>query len=761
MAIRLLPALLALLLGLPATAGAQVVIDPPIPPCPWWNCGGEADVVIEDYRIDVAIEDGMAVTRVTQVVRNDSDFVGEGEFLHPIPADAAVTGLTLWIDGEPVEGELLDAEEARRTYEEIVRNTLDPALLEYAGDGLLRVSVFPIGAHGTRTVEIEYSQVLPADSGLTRYRHPFGREHNAPIEAVEAHIEIRSADGVKTVYSPSHVIGVNRVSDHHVEVGYEASDGPESDFVLFFSTDADAVSLQVLTYAEDGLGYFLLLASPGLSADDAVVPKDVVIVLDVSGSMEGEKFEQAQGAAEYVLAHLNASDRFDVIAFSTGTDSFGDGLRPATEAAAAGEWVQRLAAGGSTNIDLALDDAFDRAEMGRPTYVVFLTDGLPTEGVVDTPEILANLEDRASETVSVFAFGVGFDVDTFLLDTIARDHHGTTTYVSPDEPIDGAVETLYAKVASPVLTGVTLDFDGVTVSDLQPSNLPDVFRGGQLVVAGRYDGSGSATVTLSGRVRGETTVFVFDDLRFTESGGEASIPRLWATRKIGELLTTIRLEGPDEETIDQIVRLSIRWGIVTPYTSYLVTEDAPFGEDAIEEISRAAADSAAATTMPTSGELAFGAADAAGNLSYAETGSAPGADYADLVRLGGGRTFVFSNGRWVDSAFEPGTQTVRVAFGSADYFTLAASDPTLAAAMAVAADLTIVRGGTTYEIVAADAQADPLPELTTTTIPVAAPVQALPTAPGESGDFPIALVIIGISLAAALALALTVRRGRR
>ena len=760
MAIRLIPGLLALLLGLPTPAAAQVVIDPPIPPCPWWNCGGEADVVIEDYRIDVAIEDGIAVTRVTQVVRNDSDFVGEGEFLHPIPADAAVTGLTLWIDGEPVEGELLDTEAARRTYEEIVRNTLDPALLEYAGDGLLRVSVFPIGPHDTRTVEIEYSQVLPADSGLTRYRHPFGREHNATIDAVEAHIEIRSADGVKTVYSPSHVVGVNRITDNHVEVGYEASDAPESDLILYFSTDAEPVSLQVLTYAEDGSGYFLLLASPGLSADETVVPKDVVIVLDVSGSMEGQKFEQAQGAAEYILAHLNPADRFDVIAFSTGTDSFGDGLRPATEAAAADEWVRGLAAGGSTNIDLALNDAFDRAETGRPTYVVFLTDGLPTEGVVDTPEILDNLE--ASETVSVFAFGVGFDVDTFLLDAIARDHHGTTTYVSPGEAIDAAVEVLYAKVASPVLTGVALDFDGVTVSDLQPNELPDVFRGGQLVVAGRYEESGFATITLSGRVRGESTEFVFDDARFTESGGESSIPRLWATRKIGELLTTIRLEGPDEETIDQIVRLSIRWGVVTPYTSYLVTEDAPLGEDAIEEISRSAADSAAATTLPASGETAFGAAEAAGDLAAAETGSAPDTIYGDLVRLGGGRTFVFSDGRWVDTAFEPTTETVRVAFGSADYFTLAASDPALAAAMAVAADLTIVHGGIVYEIVAADGEADPLPpDLLTTTIPAATIAVSSPAAQDESSDFPVALVAIGTMLAAALALTVTAKRTRR
>ncbi|MBI5158005.1 MAG: VWA domain-containing protein, partial [Acidimicrobiia bacterium] len=436
MATRILSALFALALGLPAAASAQVVIDPPLPPCPWWHCGGEAEVVIEEYRLDVTIDEGVAVTRVHQVLRNDSDFPAEGDFLHPIPAGAAVTGLTLWIDGEPVEGEILAADEARATYEEIVRRTLDPALLEYAGDGLLRLAVFPIPAGATRTVEIRYSQVLPTDTGLTRYHHPFGREHRAAIESAQAHVEIRDDDAIKTVYSPGHEIGINRISERRVEVGFEGAGATDSDFTLYYSTDAAAISLDLLTHATDGEGYFLLLASPGLAAAETVVPKDVVVVLDVSGSMEGEKFSQAQGAARYVLDHLNADDRFDVIAFSTGADSFGGGLRPAAEAGEAADWVGGLAPGGSTNIDLALDEALERAGEDRSTYVVFLTDGLPTEGVIDTAEILANLERRAPDASSIFAFGVGYDVDTFLLDAIARDHHGTTTYVGPDEAID-------------------------------------------------------------------------------------------------------------------------------------------------------------------------------------------------------------------------------------------------------------------------------------------------------------------------------------
>ncbi|MBI5156646.1 MAG: hypothetical protein HZA58_01385, partial [Acidimicrobiia bacterium] len=330
-----------------------------------------------------------------------------------------------------------------------------------------------------------------------------------------------------------------------------------------------------------------------------------------------------------------------------------------------------------------------------------------------------------------------------------------------------AVETLYAKVSSPVLTGVALEVEGVTVSDIHPDPLPDIFRGGQLVVAGRYEGSGDATITLSGRVRGEPVALVFDDIRFAAAGGDPTVARLWATRKIGELLTAIRLEGPNDEIIGQIVRLSIRWGIVTPYTSYLVTEDAPFGDEAIDEIARAAADTAAATTLPISGEAAVGAADFAGDLAAADTGAVPGAEYGDLVRTGGGRTFRYSEGRWVDTAFEPGSATVRVAFGSPDYFALAASDPLLAAALAVGTEVTVLHQGTVFEIVADGGPSDPLPDPTTTTLPLTATdsdtdttLAALPggASGGGAAEFPMALAVLAAALIAAVTLALRTRR---
>ena len=759
---RVFLAVVVLLLAFPTLAFAQVpddIIEPPIPPCPWWDCGNRAEVVVEEYRVDTLIDAGVATTRVRQVLRNDSDFVAEGEFLFPIPPAAVVTGMTLWIDGEPVAGEILDGEAARRTYEDIVRRTADPALLEFADHGLLRLSVFPMPADATRTVEIEYREVLTADDGLTRYAHPLAAEHGATVEHVVARVEIHSRVPLKSVFSPTHAVTIDRPDERTAILGYEATDPGDEGLALYYSQDTGPLSLDVISYREGESGYFLLFASPGLADAGDVVAKDVVVVIDVSGSMEGEKLAQAQEAARYVLGHLNVGDRFDVIAFSTVTTSYGDGLRPGTEATAAADWVGRLSAGGATDIDRALSEAFTRGDAERPLYVMFLTDGLPTEGVTDTAAILDHLEQRTPPATSVFAFGVGYDVDTFLLDSIARAHHGTTTYVTPAESVDGAVEALYAKVSSPVLTDVTLAVSGVIVSDLYPHPFPDVFSGGQVVLAGRYDVPGTATVTLSGNVGTEPTTLSFDDVAFGDTGGDDSVPRLWATRKIGDLLRTIRLDGPNDETIDQIVRLSIRWGVVTPYTSYLVTEDAPFGAEAIDDISRSAASAATSTIAPTTGAEAFDAADAASAMASADVSSVPAGAYGDVVRLAGGKTFRLSEGVWIDTTFDPASMTpLDVPFGSDDYFAFAAAAPSVAGALSVSPSLIVVHDGVAYRIVGPSDSGDPLPvpadgdEATTTTVVVvaAAPAQ-LPAEPRS--DLATAAVAIAAAIGVAAALA--------
>ncbi len=718
----LLTALILAALALPASGPAYadgiIVPEPPIcdpAPCPHpipvWQ------LAIQYHHVEVTIEDQVAITHVDQVFRNENDWSVEGTYIFPLPHGAAVTSFTLWIDGEPVEGKVLTREEARATYEDIVRSLRDPALLEYVDRGAVQASIFPIDPGDTRRIELEYTQVLAADNDLIRYSYPLNTEKfsSQPLEEVSISMEVRSPDPVRAVYSPSHNVAILREGDYAFEVGYEAFDvTPDKDFELFYSIAREGIGLNLLSYrdpeSDDPDGFFLLLAAPSVEMDpDQSIAKDLLLVLDQSGSMEGEKFRQAQAALRFVLEHLNPEDRFNVLAFSTGIRPFSNRLRPADEAQEAIRWVDSLAAAGSTDINRALLEALDQADPERPTFVIFLTDGLPTEGVTEVQAILDNVQAAAPANLSLFAFGVGYDVDTFLLDSLAENHHGATTYVTPGQAIDEAVSGFYAKVSTPVLTNIELEFGDVVAYDLYPDPLPDLFAGGQLVLVGRYRSPGTETIRLSGTVNGERQVFSYRDQRFRASGGSEFLPRLWATRKIGALLNLIRLQGPEQELVDQVVKLSIRYGIVTPYTSYLVTEPFALGEEAQADIAERAFSEILATPTVTTGKEAVERAANEGMISQAEVAVAPPSEVRDVVRVIGPRTFRLVDGIWIDTAVDPDQATVvRVPFLSEDYFTLVDASAELGAAFALGQQVIVSVGGVTYQVVDADESGDPL-----------------------------------------------------
>jgi len=528
------------------------------------------------------------------------------------------------------------------------------------------------------------------------------------------------------VYIPSHKIAISRDGDYRFTVGYEENNvTPNTDFDLYYSVSADDIGLNLLTYRDPatGEGFFLLLAAPSLDVDAArVVAKDVLVVLDQSGSMDGEKFRQAQDALKYVLNHLNPEDRFNIIAFSTGVRQYARGLQPAANAPEAARWVDSLSAEGGTNINLALLEALSLAGRERPVTLLFLTDGLATEGETDTDRILANVQQSAPGNVRLFAFGVGFDVDTILLDTLAEQNHGASSYVRPGEPIDEIVSGFYAKVSTPVLSDIQLDFGEITASDMYPSPLPDLFAGGQLVLAGRYSGSGGTRIRLTGVVNGEPQTFTYPDQFFLSNGGDEFIPRLWATRKIGYLLNQIRLHGENKELIDQIVKLSIRYGIVTPYTSYLVTE----ADQALTEEGRTRiiqdqyAQALAAPTAAPSGAEAVDRAQEQSALAAAEAPAVLRDEAAEVVKFVGTRTFLFTSGLWIDTAFDPSTmRAAPVEFASDDYFALLDARPELAQAFALGPRvIALAADGAAYEVT--DASAPPLPALPTYTPAVVA-----------------------------------------
>jgi Ca-activated chloride channel family protein len=729
----------AMLLGIAQPALADGIIIPDPPPLPEPIPLYETWLTIRYHRVTVRIEDQIAVTHVEQEFLNEHEWECEGTYIFPLPEGAAVSEFVMWVDGERVEAKILEADEARQIYEEIVRQRRDPALLEYVGRDAVQARIFPIPPGGSRKVELEYSQVLPVENGLVRYVYPLNTEKFSarPLEEVSVRVEIRSNDAMHAVYSPTHQdrVYIERDGDYRARLGYEEMDIlPTDDFEVVYTVSQEDVGLNLLTYRESpDDGFFLLLVAPTVEVDeDQVIPRDVILVLDTSGSMGGEKIEQAQEALIYVLEHLNEEDRFNVIAFSTGLHQYARGLRPASEADEAVEWVERLEAVGGTDINRALLEALALVEE-RPTVLIFLTDGLPTEGVTEIEQILANVEAAASNNVRLFPFGLGDDVNTILLDTLAEQQRGATGYVRPHERIDEEVSGFYAKISTPVLADIELDFDDALVEDTYPYPLPDLFAGTQLILVGRYRESGATRITLTGEVNGERREFVYEG-NFRAHGGDGFIPRLWATRKIGHLLTQIRLHGERREWVEAVVDLSVRYGIITPYTSFLIEED-----DILTEAGR---DEAEKNFMDTPAPAPYGApaaeeAELEGGMRHADSagsGTMP-EEAAQVVRLVGSKTFLLQDGVWIDTAFDPSQMTTtQVGFGSESYFDLLAARPEWGAYFALGSRVIFIAEGTVYEVVEGEGEEVQVPPTPT---PEPGQPSVGPTRPGEPTATPV------------------------
>ncbi len=764
------------LLALPLTALADgiVIIDPPIctegpcptlPPCepltggcpPWpceltdsWPCPPPVGDMLEIkyHRVTVTIENQIATTKVDQLFYNPNGFEAEGTYIFPIPRGASVNDFVMWVDDKKIEAKILDAEEAKQIYTEIVAKRRDPALLEYIGQGAVQASVFPIPTGGERRIQIEYSQVLTAENGLIDYTYPLNTEKFSarPLDEVSITVKVKSDDAVRAIYSPTHKVAVDRSGNFAFTASYEESDvTPSTDFQLFYSVSPEDIGVNLLTYRDpdEGDGFFVLLAAPGIDEKAEVVAKDVILVLDQSGSMEGSKFAQAQSALTYVLNHLNEDDRFNIISFSTGTQQYERELQPANQADDAIDWVNGLTAEGGTNIELALLEAMDMTDRERPTILIFLTDGLPTEGVTDSAQILNDVNNATPSNVRLFSFGVGDDVDTILLDSLSDENHGASAYVRPGQDIEETLSGFYNKVQAPVLTDLELDFGDLNVSDVYPEPLPDLFAGSQLVVVGRYRDGGPGVITLRGLVNGQTREFEYDDQTFSTSGGDEFIPRLWATRKIGYLLNQIRLKGENEEWVKTIVNLSVRYGIVTPYTSYLITEDDVLSSAGRDQI---AADESIKlqAPAPASGGGAVDTSVGQAALENAEVVDGTVDDYAETVKNVGIKTFLNVDGVWIDTQFDPSTMTTTpVQFASADYFALVEARPELGAAFALGQRVIVIVDGTAYEVVPEKTDPIAMPptaeaqpgETAEPTEPAAQPTTVAPTAtPAPNGN---------------------------
>ncbi len=560
---------------LPLQASAIGILAPDEP--------GLQPLHLASQQIHVQIADQAVKTKVEQVFHNDLDRQLEGHYLFPVPKGAQVTDFVLYINGKPQHAEVLERDKARQIYEDIVSRMKDPGLLEYIDQNLFRVRIFPISPRGDMKVEIEYAQMLKLDHGAAEYIFPMGGKSSQVQSAqTDFGFEIHSTIPIKTVYSPTHDLKTSTKEDKKVVGKLEvAPESADRDITLIYTVSEKEIGLSVVPYRPNPSepGYFAVFISPQIEMkENEIQPKAVTFVIDTSGSMAGEKMDQAKKALIYCLNSLRAQDSFNIIRFSSDVEGFQSDLKPASPDAikAAVDWVNNLQAKGGTDIDAALQKALKAAAPKGSTHtIVFLTDGMPTVGETIPDNILRNLEQRNSASLRVFSFGLGFDVNAKLIDEIAEQTRATSQYVRPNEDIEVAVSSFFDKVSSPVLTNLDLKINGVRVKDLFPRQLPDLFLGSQLIVFGRYEEPTSSTVVLNGDLAGKKQTFEYAANFPKEARDYAFIEPLWAHRKVGYLLEEIRKNGEQKEVVDEVIQLAKKYSIATPYTSLLVTEDEP------------------------------------------------------------------------------------------------------------------------------------------------------------------------------------------
>ena len=588
-------------------------------------------------------------------------------------------------DFKPLMGQLLTPKEAQKVYEAIAKETGSVEILSLTGRPAMLVE------HKLTLNKAEmrfwFKQEITKVQGIRFFDCPMPAAEFArgPVAKLSLTAGIKTKKPLRTIFSPTHEAVIERKGLGEAVVRVKADNfSGGGDFRLYYVADEDALGLRVLTHRGEGDedGYFMLIGNPtGGGRGEKVVAKDVIFVLDTSGSMRGEKIEQARAAIDYCLGRLNPSDRFNIVTFGTDVKRFGSGLTSVSKAniSAGREFVENLVARGRTNISGALAAALGgKPTKGRPRIMIFLTDGTPTIGELVPEKIIEAVKEANTSAARVFVMGVGHDVNAHLLDRLAEMTDGSSEYLDPDEEIDVKVAVLYDRLSYPVLTDVAVGFGKLRTHSVYPKKLPVLFKGSEIMVFGRYSDGGTHTFTISGALAGKKVEYACKAL-FPDTPAAADrqfLAPLWAARKIGFLLQEIRLHGENKELIEEVVRLSKKFGVVTEYTEFLALAG---GDMTDEVVLRKAAENMRRANANLEGQWAVQQARNDARLQNRVVAANAANCYVDRrgrvvaaarIRQVGRRAFYLRDGQWVD-ADEAGERKIRtVELFSKEYFKL-------------------------------------------------------------------------------------------
>ncbi|MBF0405848.1 MAG: VWA domain-containing protein [Candidatus Riflebacteria bacterium] len=547
--------------------------------------GGGNPLTMVQQQVKIEIDNQVAIVRIEQKFLNPGDAAVECRLKFPLSEKASVQefGLTD-AAGNRQTGAIEEKNKAEEVYSSAVFQGFTPAIGKQTDENTFETKVGTVAPKSFAIVDLTYSEILTYKSGKVFFTLPLNISsiQSKALELLSVSLLLKDQKKIINFTSPSHSLTGTKNSDHEWNLVFEKSGYlPEKDFQIIYEVMAEKMGFSLMTTRpeENSEGYFMMLLAPQevVKAED-IAARDIVFVMDVSGSMQGHKLDQTKEAFRFFVEQLNPDDNFNVIIFSGKVELLANGpMMPATEQnrREALKFIDGIRASGGTNIDQALQSALGCFRSSdRTRAIVFLTDGLPTVGETNIWKIASNYSQANTDKIRTFVFGVGNDLSTVLLDKLAAENMGESIYVRIYEDLKVKLVSFYETISKPLLTDVSVAIDGIRVNDQYPVEKINIYKGSQVGIWGRYSGSGPAKIVVSGLLNGQRQEYVVEGNFPQKKEEDFFVARLWAKARSDELIRQIRAEGSQNSPkIQEVISLSKKFSFTTPYTSFVAVSE--------------------------------------------------------------------------------------------------------------------------------------------------------------------------------------------
>ena len=586
--------------------------------------GDENDVYMKSHDVNVVINNGFARTEVDQVFANEGGTDLHAIYTFPVPKEASLSELSLWIDGNEVIGEVLEKERAKKIHKEQIQKGNDTALAEKDDYKTFEISVYPVRANSETRVRLVYYQPIEIDLNVGRYVYPleeggvdeeriaFWSVDNKVSESFSFNLVLKSVFPVKDIRLPGHLnksivekvqsgnanansnvlveedegiqSGSGAGEIYNVRIDSPQGDALTHDIVMYYRLADDVPArVELVPYRKTpaSTGTLMVVVTPAADLQRISEGVDWTFVLDVSGSMGGGKIATLCDGVSKVIGKMSLQDRYRIITFCNTASDFTGGYITATPANVQSTLskIKSISSGGGTNLFAGLKMAYDRLDDDRTTGVILVTDGVANIGKTEHRHFINLLKQY---DLRLFTFVIGNSANQPLMDTLALQSGGFAMNISTSDDIAGRIIQAKSKILFENLHDVEFKFHGEKVREITPKKTGNLYHGQQLVLFGQFDGVGEVELELKAKISGHDRSWKCSAYLPESDTDNPELERMWALSKIENIMQDIRDNGDKASLRKEVVALGKEYSLVTDYTSMLVISEVEMEEQSIQ-----------------------------------------------------------------------------------------------------------------------------------------------------------------------------------